>query len=154
MSPFRLEVGDALEVAQSLPDKHVSLSFFSPPYENCRLYGPLSFKLVGQAWVDWMRAIVRECCRVTDGLVIVNAAGPVRTGSYSPSMEWLVADLTRLDGVVCGPAPWAWYKVAGTPGSGGTRQQRRDWEPLYSFCLPDRLPLRWTDNTAFGAPPK
>jgi hypothetical protein len=71
-------------------------------------------------------------------------------------VEWLVADLTRLDGLVCGPSPFAWWKVCGTPGSGGTRYQRRDWEPLYVFCLPNRLPLprESTNNTAFGTPPK
>lgn len=90
---------------------------------------------------------------MSGGLVVVNAAGPVEDRSYSPSMEWLVADLTRLDGLVCGPAPWCWDKVCGIPGSGSTDYQRRDWEPLYSFALPDRLPLAWSDNTAFGKPP-
>ena len=149
---FALHCGDALDWLKSLPDDAVRLSLTSPPYEAQRQYG-VGFKLKGQAWVDWMRPIVVEACRVTRGLVVVNAAGPVKDGSYSPSMEWLVADLTRLDGVVCGPAPYAWAR-SGIPGSGSTRYHRRDWEPLYAFARPDVLPLEWTDNTAFGHPPK
>lgn len=152
---------DALAWLRSLPDRAVSLGFFSPPYEGQRTYG-IDFKRIGQVWVDWMREIIRECCRVSAGLVIVNASCPVRNHSYSPALEWLISDLTRLDGIVCGPSPHAWVKSANhedadgnaTPGSGGERYQRRDWEPLYSFCLPDRLPLAWSDNTAFGKPPK
>ena len=150
---FALHTGDALEFLRGLPDGHARLTVTSPPYEAQRTYG-LGFKLRGQAWVDWMRPVVVEACRVTNGLVVVNAAGPVKDGSYSPSMEWLVADLTRLDGIVCGPAPYAWWKVSGTPGSGTKTQQRRDWEPLYAFCRPDVLPLAWSDNTAFGHAPK
>ena len=150
---FALHCGDALDWLKSLPDDAVRLSIFSPPYENLRTYG-LGFKLKGQAWVDWMRPIVVEACRVTRGLVVVNAAGPVKDGSYSPSVEWLVSDLTRLDGIVCGPAPYVWWKVCGVPGSGASTQQRRDWEPLYTFCRPGVLPLDWSDNTAFGHAPK
>jgi hypothetical protein len=147
------EASDALLWLRGLPDRCCSLVLFSPPYENQRTYS-VGYKTKGQAWVDWMRPVVCEAARVCSGLVVVNAAGPVRGGSYSPSMEWLVSDLTRLDGLVCGPAPWCWNKVCGIPGSGGKRYQRRDWEPLYAFCLPDRLPLAWSDNTAFGRPPR
>lgn len=147
------ETSPALPFLQSLPDRAVSLVMFSPHYEDQRTYGA-GIKVRGQAWVDELRPIVAEAARVSAGLVVVNAAGPVRERSYSPTMEWLVADLTRLDGLVCGPAPWAWHKVCGIPGSGGKDYQRRDWEPLYAFCLPDRLPLVWSDNTAFGKPPK
>ena len=150
---FALHTGDALEFLRGLPDGHARLTVTSPPYEAQRTYG-LGFKLRGQAWVDWMRPVVVEACRVTAGLVVVNAAGPVKDGSYSPSMEWLVADLTRLDGIVCGPAPYAWWKICGTPGSGAKIQQRRDWEPLYAFARPNVLPLAWSDNTAFGHAPK
>ena len=150
---YSVEQGKAEEWLRLLPDKSISLTLFSPPYEDQRTYG-VGFRLKGQAWVDWLRPIIVEACRVTNGLVCVNAAGPVRDGSYSSSVEWLVADLTRLDGLVCGPAPWCWWKVCGIPGSGGSRYQRRDWEPVYAFCRPDVLPLSGTDNTAFGHPPK
>jgi hypothetical protein len=51
-------------------------------------------------------------------------------------------------------APYAWTKTSGIPGSGGAQFHRRDWEPVYAFCLRDRIPLIWSDNTAFGHPPK
>lgn len=144
---------DALEFLRGLPDRCVSLVLFSPPYEAQRTYS-VGYKITGQDWVDWMRPICVEACRVSAGLAVVNAAGPVRDRSYSPSLEWLVADLTRLDGLACGPSPWCWWKVCGIPGSGSSHYQRRDWEPLYAFARPDRLPLAWSDNTAFGHPPK
>jgi hypothetical protein len=155
------EQGDCLPWLKQLPDRAVSLVFFSPPYEDARTYG-IGFKHKAQGWVDWLRLIIVECCRVSSGLVCVNMSAKVEGGSYSAAVEWLVADLTRLDGVVCGPSPYSWVKSEdfddapgnGTPGSGGPRYQRRDWEPIYTFCLPDRLPLAWSDNTAFGRPPK
>lgn len=150
---YSVQQGDALDVLRSMPDRSIQLTLFSPPYSKQRTYS-IGFNLKGQAWVDWLRRIVVEACRVTDGLVVVNAAGEVEDHRYSPIVEWLVADLTRHDGLVCGPAPWCWWKVAGTPGSGHKRYQRRDWEPLYGFCLPDRLPLTGTNNTWGGNPPK
>lgn len=148
-----VDCSDALAWLRSLPARSASLVFTSPPYEDQRTYGT-GFKLRGQAWVDWLRPIVAAAADVSAGLVVVNAAGPVRGGSYSTSVEWLVADLTRLDGLVCGPAPFCWWKVCGVPGSGSKTYQRRDWEPLYAFCRPDRLPVAWTDQTAFGKPPR
>jgi hypothetical protein len=163
---FRVQRADALEFLRSLPDRCVDLTFKSPPYEAQRDYpedgSPDQPERRGQAWVDWLRPIVVECCRVSRGLCCLNMASPLVDGRYTASVEWLVADLTRLDGLVCGPAPHAWVKSEnhddapgnGMPGSGGSHYQRRDWEPVYSFCRPDRLPLAWSDNTAFGKPPR
>jgi site-specific DNA-methyltransferase (adenine-specific) len=158
--PWALHAADCLRWLPTLPERSADLVFFSPPYEGQRTYG-IKFKRRGQVWVDWMREIVRESARVSRGLVIVNAACPVRDFKYSPALEWLVSDLTRIDGLVCGPSPYAWVKSAnrddalgnGQPGSGSGHYQRRDWEPVYAFCLPDRLPLAWSDNTAFGHTP-
>ncbi len=144
---------DALSFLKGLPDGSADLVFFSPPYEDKRRYGELEFKLIGQAWVDWLRPIIVESARVSSGLVVVNATGKSHKSSYSPVIEWLTADLTRHDGLVCGPSPYAWVR-AGIMGSGGPRYHRRNWEPLYAYCLPDRLPLRWSNNKAFGTPPK
>lgn len=149
---WHVEAADALEFLRGLPDGSVSLVLTSPPYEAARTYG-VGFKLVGQDWVDWLAAILAEACRACSGLVMLNAAGQVRNHSYSPVVEWLVADLTRRHGVVCGPAPYCYFRH-GVPGSGGRHYHRRDWEPVYAFCLPDRLPLSWSDNTAMGAPPR
>jgi len=92
-------------------------------------------------------------CRISDGLAFVNMAGKVRDFSYSGVVELLVADLLRHDGIVCGPAPHVFHRV-GIPGSGGPHYQRRDWEPVYAFALKDRLPPKWSDNTAGGHTPK
>lgn len=144
---------EALPFLQSLPAQSVDVVIASPPYENQRTYG-IDFKLTGQAWVDWLCPIIVEAARVSRGLVCINVASPVKNHSYTASTEWLVADLTRVHGLVCGPAPHCWWKITGIPGSGSTRYQRRDWEPVYSFALRDRLPLKWTDNIAFGHEPK
>lgn len=144
--------GDCLKVMAEMPDRHVDMSIFSPPYEDARTYG-IDFKMKGQDWVDWMIPIVVESCRVTDGLVFVDMAGKVLQFKYSPVVEWLVSDLTRLHGVSCGPAPYA-FQRSGIPGSGGPHYHRRNWEPVYGFALADRLPVKWSDNTAMGHPPK
>lgn len=143
--------GDCLDVMRALPDGCCSLTFTSPPYEDCRLYKPLEFKAKGQGWVDWMIPRVVEMCRVTAGLVFINAAGKVRQFKYSPVVEWLVADLTRNHGIVCGPAPYVFHRV-GIPGSGGPDWLRNDWEWIVCVSRPGKLP--WSDNTACGHRPK
>lgn len=164
-APWSVECGDCLPWLQSLPARSVSAFLTSPPYEAQRTYS-VGFKRQGQEWVDWLRPIIREMCRASAGLVFFNALCPVREWSYSPALEWLVADLTRLDGIACGPRPYAWVKSEnhdeadgnGIPGSGSHHYQRSDWEPVYAFALPDRLAGKnsdfWSDNTAFGQPPK
>ena len=115
---------DCLEWVQRQPDKLVNLTVTSPPYEDARTYG-IGFKLKGQDWVDWCIPRIVELCRVTEGLVIFNAAGKVRDWKYSPVIEWLVADLTRNHGIVCGPSPYVFARV-GIPGSGSKHYHRRD----------------------------
>ncbi|CAN5419958.1 site-specific DNA-methyltransferase [soil metagenome] len=153
-----VRIGDAADLLRELPDRSVDLVFTSPPYEDARTYedgmpGGRKFKLKGQAWVDWLAPILADCCRVSKGLVLVNMSSVVRRFRYTGAVEMLVADLIRLQGVVCGPAPYAWTKN-GTPGSGGRHYHRRNWEPVYSFCLPDRLPLAFADPLKYGKAPK
>jgi hypothetical protein len=150
---FELHVDDALEFLRGLPDRHVQLVFTSPPFEDRRRYGPLNCRRTGQNWVNWLRPIVVEMCRVSSGLVLLDLSAPVRQFRYSASVEWLIADLTRRDGLVCGPSPYCWQKN-GTPGSGGTHYHRRDWNPIYAVARPNRLPLRWISNTEFGEVPQ
>lgn len=163
---WAVEVFNASDWLRCLPSACVDLVFFSPPYEDCRLYGT-GFKLKGQDWVNWLRAVVRECARVSKGLVAINMASPVKKGSYTAAVEWLVADLTRIDGLVCGPSPYCWIKSEddveapgnGQPGSGAKHYHRRDWEPIYCFAEPDKLPGRgahkfWSDQKAYGKKPK
>lgn len=149
---FWVEQSDALDFLRTLPDRSVSLALSSPPYEAARTYG-VGFKRIGQDWVDWLAPIIVEACRACSGLVFLNAAGQVRDRKYSPVVEWLVADLTRLHGIVCGPAPYMYFRH-GVPGSGGDQYHRRDHEPIYAFAMPDRLPLAWSDNTSMGHKPK
>lgn len=144
--------GDCLDVMRGMDSDSCCLTFTSPPYEDCRTYG-IGFSAKGQAWVDWMIPRVVEMCRVTAGLVFINAAGKVRQFKYSPVVEWLVTDLTRNHGLVCGPAPYVFHRV-GIPGSGGPHYHRRDWEPVYAFARPECVPPRWSDNTCTGAPAK
>jgi hypothetical protein len=148
---WSVEVGDNLPWLEALPEGCLSLVMTSPPYEKARTYG-VDFNLAGQAWVDFMVPRVVAMCRATNGLVCVNMAGQVRGHQYQPVVEWLVADLTRHHGIVCGPAPYVYFRF-GIPGSGGKRYHRRDWEPVYCFARPEVLPLAWSDNTAEGKPP-
>lgn len=150
--PWSVEAGDCIDWLKALPTNCCSLSLTSPPYEDARTYG-IDYKLKRQAWVDWMVPRVIEACRVVDGLVCVNMAGKVEDRQYNPIVEWLVADLTRQHGIVCGPAPYVYFRF-GIPGSGGNDYHRRDWEPIYCFAKPESLPVKWSDNTAMGHPPK
>lgn len=150
---WHVEPADNLPWLQSLPEGGCSLTLTSPPYETARRYGQLAFRKRGQEWVDWMAPRVVAMCRATQGLVCVNMAGQLQDSSYSPVVEWLVADLTRNHGLVCGPAPYCYFRFS-IPGSGGKHYHRRDWEPVYCFARPECLPLAWSNNTACGHPPK
>lgn len=149
---YELVNADCLDHIRTMADDSVDMTITSPPYTDQRTYG-IAFKLSGQGWVDWCAERIVEMCRVTAGIVFFNAAGPVRDFQYQPVVEWLVADLTRKHGIVCGPAPYVFHRV-GIPGSGGPHYHRRDWESIYCFAKPASLPPRWSDNTATGHPPK
>lgn len=143
---------DFLEWAPQQPENHVDLVFGSPPYEDARTYG-IDFCLKGQDWVDWMVEVVRQSVRLSRGLVFFVMAGKRRNWKYQPVVEWLVSDLTRQHRIVCGPSPYVFHR-GGIPGSGTGKYHRRDWEPVYAFAQPDKVPPKWTDNTAMGHPPK
>lgn len=149
---YTLVHADCLDCMRAMATNAVSITITSPPYTDRRTYG-IDFKLSGQGWVDWCIPRIVEMCRVTDGIVFFNAAGPVKDFQYQPVVEWLVADLTRNHGIVCGPAPYVFHRI-GIPGSGGPHYHRRDWEPIYCFAKPESLPPRWSDNVATGHPPK
>lgn len=153
---------DCIPWLYRLPENCCSLVFFSPKYEDARTYGLKEKPIRGEDWVRWMRTLVVAASRVSSGLVAVNMSAKVRDGRYSGVVEMLVADLIRHDGLACWPSPYAWVKMEdrddalpnGIPGSGGKNCQRRDWEPVYCFARPENLPLKWTDNTAFGTETK
>ena len=150
---------DALDFLRSLPDDSVDLVFCSPPYSNCRTYG-IDADRNSAEWVAWMRPIVREACRVSKGLAVFNVSDAVANFRYQNGPEWLHADLTRLDGLdAVRPYIWVksgpWFDDAGNgqPGSGGPHFHRNDYEPVYGYAEPHKLPPAWSDNTAFGSPP-
>jgi hypothetical protein len=135
-------------------DGTFDLCFTSPPYLEARLYledgkNPgVSRKCA--AWVDWMVEVVRECCRVTKGLVIVNCAGTTRQWRYNPGPEGLLWKWWEQGGECWRPAYW---KRVGIPGSGGKQWLRADIEYLLAFKQnPGQIP--WADNLACGHPPK
>lgn len=151
---------DALKWLRSLPTGYASLAVTSPPYAAARTYG-IDAARKSADWVTWLRPIVVEMCRVAD-IVAMNVADQVIGCKYQGGDLHLITDLMRLDGIVLGPAPYAWVKAEdepdsfpnGQPGSGGPYYQRRDWEPVYILARPENLPPKWTDNTAFGHRPR
>lgn len=151
--------GDALAFLRQLPTNSVDLVFTSPPYTAARTYG-ISAARRSADWVEWMRPIVVEACRVSRGLAFFNVSDSVKQFRYQNGPEWLHADLTRLDGLHA-VRPYIWVKSGpgfddagnGMPGSGGPHFHRNDYEPIYGYAAPGKLPPRWSDNTAFGEPP-
>lgn len=93
MADIQLTCGDALEWLRSLPDGSVDLIFTSPPYTSARTYGVAADR-PSAAWVEWLRPIVREACRVSSGLVFLNVSDRVEDCRYQNGPEWLHADLT------------------------------------------------------------
>lgn len=149
MEPPRsmLILGDCLKILPTLPDQSVDLVFGSPPYEDARTYD-IGFSLKGQAWVDWMVAVWRECARVSKGLVAFVVAGRTHNFQWSATPALLEADLHRAGFKLRNPPI---YHRSGIMGSGGPDWWRNDYESV--ICTtPGRLP--WSDNTAMGSPPK
>jgi site-specific DNA-methyltransferase (adenine-specific) len=148
--------GDALPWLRSLATSSVDLWVTSPPYEDARAYGGLRIPR-GEAWVTWYTPYVVEMCRTAKTFAAVNVAGLVRRFTYSAVDMLLVADLMRNHGIVLGPQPYAWVKSAGMPGK-SHHYHRRDWEPVYLFAEAAKLqrnpPVHWSDNLAYGEPPK
>ncbi len=139
--------GDCLALLKSMAGK-VDLVFGSPPYEDCRTYG-IDFALKGQAWVDWMRKVVRASLCTCNGLVAFVVCGKVADYEYSAVPEMLMADLKRA-GIALRRPP-IFHRV-GIPGSGGPDWWRNDYEIV--VCATRGGRLSWSDNTATGEPPK
>jgi hypothetical protein len=144
--------GDAEHIP--LADKSCSLTFTSPPYVDARLYlengRNIGISRQCESWAAWMLRVVKECCRVTTGLVLVNCAGVTRDWRYQPAPEMLLTDWFRAGGECWRPVYW--HRV-GIPGSGGEQWLRADVEYVLAFKdAPGRI--SWADNTACGHAPK
>lgn len=148
---WTVDTSDALDWLKSKPTDWADLAVTSPPYTGARTYG-IKAQRSPAAWVEWLRPIVVEMCRVSR-LVALNVSDQVKDFRYGCGDLWLIADLTRLDGLQLGPAPYAWVRP-GVSGSGGPHYHRRDWEPVYLLARPESLPPKWSENTAWGKPPK
>ena len=137
--------------AMRLPfaDDAFDLTFTSPPYMDARTYG-IDAQRDCAEWIDWMLGVVTECCRVTNGLVLVNCAGVTRDWQYWPGCEGLLYEWWKRGGGCWRPAYW--HRV-GIPGSGGKQWLRADVEYVLAFQR-DRGPIPWADNVANGHPPK
>ena len=149
MSDVKLHCGDALAVMRAMEPASVDLVFGSPPYEKKRSYD-IDFSLRGEAWVAWMKDVIRASLRVTRGLAVFVVDGCVHQGRYSAVPEMVVADLQREGVHVVRTACYA--KNAGIPGSGARQGLRGDWEPVIQFAA--TWPLPWANNVACGAPCK
>lgn len=149
--PWSADCADAQDWLKSKPTDWADLAITSPPYSTARTYGIRAHR--GSAdWVAWLRPIIVELCRVSR-LVVLNVSDQVRHFRYGAGDLFLIADLLRLDGLQLGPAPYAVTRN-GVPGSGQQHYHRRNWEPVYVLARAENLPPRWSDNTAFGKPPK
>ncbi len=146
------EVGDALEWLPTLPDDSVSLTFCSPPYENCRLYREagqdLKIARKPDDWVRWMVDVCHELRRVTTGLVAIVCEGRTQDFRWTATPFLLMAELHRAGFNLRKPCV---YERSGISGGGGPDWWRNDWEPVICFTRPGKLP--WSDNTATGGPP-
>lgn len=160
-APWSCEEADALNFLRALPDDSASLVFCSPPYTDARTYG-VDADRDSAEWVLWLRPIVVEACRVSKCLAFFNVSDSVNDCRYGCGPEWLFADLTRADGLAA-VRPYIWHKIHptdedapnnGQPGSGGKHFHRNCWEPVYGFADPAKLPPPWSDNKAFGTPPR
>ena len=142
--------GDCLNVMRGMSDGSVDLVMCSPPYEDCRMYGELEFKLSGDAWVQWAADRYMECLRVCRGLVAWVVEGKTRKYRYSATPPMLMVELAKRGAVLRKPP--VFHRV-GIPGSGGPDWWRNDWE--WIICATrTRGKLPWSDNTACGHPPK
>ncbi len=167
MATADLEACRALAWLQKQETDSIDVLFTSGPYGEQRNYPgdtadgePMNASLPPAEWVEWMRPIVREACRVSKGIAFFNHSDAVENFAYKNGPEWLHADLTRLDGLLA-VRPYIWVKSGpgfedrgnGVPGSGSSHYHRNDYEPIYGYAEPGKLPPHWSDNTAFGLTP-
>ena len=145
--PDAIVQGDCLDVLGDMPNKSISLTFTSPPYEDARKN---CLNLTGMAWVEWAVPRFLACLRVTNGLVAWVVEGRTRNFSWSGVPVLLMTELIRL-GVILRKPP-VFHRV-GIPGSGGPDFLRNDYE--FIICATNRSgKLPWSRPTTMGGPPK
>lgn len=148
-----IERAEAISWVSALPEKSVDLFFFSPFYEDCRLYlengVDLGIAMKTDAWVEYMTMLTKACLRACKGLVAFVVEGRTKKFKYSCGPVLLMADLHRQG--VCLRKPPVFHR-RGIPGSGGPDWLRNDYE--FIVCCTNGGKLPWSDNTALGHIPK
>jgi hypothetical protein len=150
---WSVEEADCLEWFAARPVDFVDGVFFSPPFEDARLYleGGVDLGIARgtDKWVAWMVEVYRAALRCCTGLVAGIVAGRTRNYSWSAAPALLMAALVRAGITLRNPLI---YRRHGTPGSGGPDWLRSDYE--WIVCATRGGPLPWSDNTALGHPPR
>jgi len=136
-------VGDCISIPMA--DNSVDLVFGSPPYEDARTYG-IDYGLKGNDWVEWCLPRMKECLRISKGLVAWVLTGRTKNYEYSCTPEKLIAALSDADW--CTVRKPCIYKRQGIPGTGGPDWFRADYETI--VCITKGGKLRWSNNTACG----
>lgn len=155
----KLIAGDVFKVSRSMVANSVDFVFFSPFYPEARTYN-LSNCILGDDWPEYMAEVTTEMCRVSKGFVAVNCSDSVEDGIYKGRPEEFFVAMKRRGFATVRPYIWAKQgedfddRGNGTPGSGGKRFHRNDYEVVYVFCHPDKFATAYTNNLAFGLPPK
>lgn len=146
---WSVEMADATEWVQGLPDDSIDLLVTSPPYEDSRTYGLKKSFAKGEEWVRLMFDLVVAAEPKVKGPIVINCEGKTEDFRYSCVPLLLAADLHRAGFNLRKPVA---YVRQSFPGSGGNDYLRNDWEPILVITRPGKLP--WSDQTACGHPPK
>jgi site-specific DNA-methyltransferase (adenine-specific)/site-specific DNA-methyltransferase (cytosine-N4-specific) len=146
---WSVQAGDCLDFLHSLPKDSVDLFFFSPPYEDARVYGRAGALFKGQEWVDWMVQVFLAASPKVKGLIACVCQGRTRKFQWSATPALLMADLHRAGFNLRNPPI---FHRNGISGSGSVDWLRSDYEWIVTATRPGRLP--WSDNTACGKTPK
>src|SRR5262249_49636709 len=96
---WRVDQADCLDWLAALPEGCADLCFFSPPYEQARLYlegsQDLGIARGTDEWVAWMVKVFTACRRACKGLVACVCEGQTKDYRYSAAPLLLGADLHR-----------------------------------------------------------
>jgi len=141
---LRLRQGNCIYLMSKMEPASVDLVITSPPYHGkTQRYGT-NKTMDEYEWTDWMFNILKQCIRVSRGMVVIVANGCVRKGQYIPTVERLL--LKAYDyGIPC-ERPVLWHK--NSPPS------RKDWFGNdWEYCLAFGRKTTWNWE-AIAEPPK
>jgi DNA modification methylase len=144
---------DAVHFLLAQKQGSVDLVFGSPPYADLRLYlengEDLGISRATDDWVRWMVKVYHAAQWACKGLVAFVVAGRTQDFRWSAGPALLMAELHKQGFGVRNPPI---FHRNGISGSGGPDWLRSDYEWIVCTSRPGRLP--WSDNVAYGKPPK